>query len=124
MLQRFLYTLPLFPSLVLLTAAGGPGELTDETRLAMMESARKYDACLHREADALMNDNADVRNVTDAAMKRCDTVLEEVGRLLSERGLPEDLRAGYLRHTRNSTARKLLPELMARRAAEQAASEP
>ncbi len=98
------------------------GSISDETRMAMMQGAASYDECLRRESDTLMSDHADVRNVADAAMKRCDPVLDETGAALSKGGVEEGLRVGYLRHTRNTAVRRLLPALMARRAAEQTAA--
>jgi len=67
----------------------------------------------------VFNDHADVRKIADVALDRCKPTLDELDRTLTERTLDPDFRAGFVRHTRDATARKLLPELMARKAAEQ-----
>lgn len=83
--------------------------ISDAMRTVMMQGAASYDECLRRESDTLMSDHADVRNVADAAMKRCDPVLDETDAALSKGGVEEGLRVGYLRHTRNTAVRRLLP---------------
>lgn len=93
-------------------------DVTDEDRVVMMSAARQYDACLRQEADTAMTVHTDVRQAADAAMEKCRPVLEGLDRALTDRGLDPGLRAGFVRHTRDSSVRRLLPALMAQRAAE------
>jgi hypothetical protein len=127
MTSRFLFLLPLLGcSLTVLANEGSAAsyDLTDADRALMMEGANAYNRCLHEKADALMSSMDDVRLVADAAMQECEGVMTELDAALAAKGLAEDFRMGYIRHTKNTSARRLLPELMARRAAESAAAEP
>lgn len=99
-------------------------DISDADRALMMESANAYNGCLHEKADALMSRMEGVRLVADAAMQECEIVMTELDAALAAKGLAEDFRMGFIRHTKNTSVRRLLPELMARRAAESAAAEP
>ncbi len=99
-------------------------DISDADRALMMESTNAYNGCLHEKADALMSRMEDVRLVADAAMQECEIVMTELDAALAAKGLAEDFRMGFIRHTKNTSVRRLLPELMARRAAESAAAEP
>ncbi len=93
-------------------------DLTDADRAAMMESANAYNNCLHAKADALLSTMEDVRMIANTAMKECESIMTDLDKSLSANGLAEDFRMGFIRHTKNTSARRLLPELMARRSAE------
>ncbi|MCG3143003.1 MAG: hypothetical protein HONDAALG_00309 [Gammaproteobacteria bacterium] len=98
-------------------------DITDADRALMMESANAYSSCLHEKSDALMSKIDDVRVIADTAMQECEGVMTELDTALAAQGLAEDFRMGFIRHTKNSSVRRLLPELMARRSAESAAGE-
>lgn len=97
-------------------------DVTDADRAAMMASANAYNSCLHEKADALMSTMEDVRLVADTAMKECESIMTDLDTALGANGLAEDFRMGFIRHTKNTSARRLLPELMARRSAESGAA--
>lgn len=124
MTSRFLFLLSLLGCSMTALANDGSAtsyDVTDADRALMMESANAYNSCLHEKADALMSKMDDVRLVADTAMQKCETVMTELDTALAAQGLAEDFRMGFIRHTKNTSVRRLLPELMARRAAEPAA---
>lgn len=127
MTSRLLFLLPLLGCTMTVLAneeSTRSYDVTDADRALMMESANAYNGCLHERADALMSRMDDVRLIADAAMQECETVMTELDAELAAKGLAEDFRMGFIRHTKNTSVRRLLPELMARRAAESAAAEP
>ncbi len=127
MTSRFLFLLPLLGCATIALAndeAATGYDVTDADRTLMMESATAYNNCLHAKTDALMSKMDDVRVVADTAMQECESVMTELDTALAAQGLAEDFRMGFIRHTKNASVRRLLPELMARRSAESAAGEP
>lgn len=96
--------------------ASGTYEISDADRATMMDATQHYNICLHEKADAMFSQYEDVRQLADAAMKECETILSELDAKLLRANVAEDFRLGYIRHTKNSGGRRLLPELMARKA--------
>jgi hypothetical protein len=96
--------------------AGGSYDISDADRQLMMDSTNHYNICLHEKADLMFDQYDDVRRVADEAMKACEPILTELDANLAKAKLADDFRLGYIRHTKNSGGRKLLPELMARKA--------
>ncbi|GEM_PF-3369857 len=119
--------LPWLPALSLLLACAWNGNIlaaedagdagvSDLTRDIMMNGARKYDECLQQQTQAMFNDYEDVRRLTDQAMVNCRPALAELERNLKNQKLDPGLTAGYVRHVRDSSVRRLLPQLMAAKA--------
>lgn len=96
--------------------AGETYEISDADRAAMMDATQHYGICLREKADAMFSQYEDVRQLADAAMKECEPILGELDAKLLKANVAEDFRLGYIRHTKNSGGRTLLPELMARKA--------
>lgn len=78
----------------------------------MMESASRYNTCLHEQSALRLNGSVDVRVVADKAMEECESILQHLDRALKDKGIAADFRTGYIRHTKNTSVRRLLPELM------------
>ncbi|MFO1435404.1 MAG: hypothetical protein U1F34_03190 [Gammaproteobacteria bacterium] len=95
----------------------GSYDISDADRELMHTAANQYDACLHEQSDKLFATVEDVREVADQAMKACESTLTDLDTKLAANGVAEDFRFGYIRHAKASSVRRLLPELMARKAA-------
>jgi len=95
----------------------GSYDITDADREMMHAAANQYDTCLHEQSDKLIATVEDVREVADQSMKACEPALTELDTKLAANGIAEDFRVGYIRHTKSASVRRLLPELMARKAA-------
>jgi hypothetical protein len=94
----------------------GSYDISDADRATMMDATNHYNICLREKADALFTRFDDVRQLADAAMKECEPILGELDARLLKANVAEDFRLGYVRHTKNTGGRMLLPELMARKA--------
>ena len=116
------YGLILFAALSLGTTArageskGESYEIGEAERGLMMAAGNQYNTCLHDQTDQHFGEQADVRTLADNAMRECEPILTTLDSSLKEKNIAEDFRLGYLRHTKNSAVRRLLPELMARKA--------
>lgn len=97
-------------------------ELGESDRTAMSDGANSYNACLHEKSEPLLETVEDIRQIAGEAMQQCDSILLDLDKSLTEKGVAEGFRLGYLRHTRNSAVNRLLPELMARRGSIDAAT--
>jgi hypothetical protein len=94
----------------------GSYDISDADRELMHTAANQYDGCLHEQSDKLFATVDDVRDIADRAMKACEPTLTELDTKLEANGIAEDFRVGYIRHTKSASVRRLLPELMARKA--------
>jgi len=102
----------------------GTNDISEQARESMMSGARNYDQCLQQQAQAMFNDYEDVRQLTDQAMVKCRPALAELEQNLKDQKLDTSLTAGYVRHVRDSSVRRLLPQLMAAKAQAKNAAEP
>lgn len=89
-----------------------PADLSEEEHMVMMRSSEKYDQCLKKESDDLIDKYADVRQVADVAMENCTETLSEIDKELASMKLDPDFRHFFIRKTSQKSARNLLPQLM------------
>lgn len=122
---RLAATVAIFPTAAFSAEAGSAaptGEITPEIRMEMLAGAQRYGACLRDEAQKVMAQHEDVRQVADVAMGACRGLLQDMERTLAAKNVDPDFVANFVRHTRDSSARRLLPGLMSQRAAETGAA--
>jgi len=93
-----------------------PGSISDESIAVMQTGAKRYDDCLQIWTTDYLSAYEDVRDVAEAAMKRCDGPLKELDGELAATGMPEAVRAGHIARIRDSLVGKLMPALVARQA--------
>ena len=92
--------------------------LSEADRTMMAEGAQKYRMCLHKEANAILNQYKDVRKIADLAMKKCAPMLGSLEtQLKATKDISPELAAGFVHYSANSGARQLLKELIEERAA-------
>jgi len=125
--QRFTRFAFLFPIVFSFALASGPvlaadddsgTGLSEADRTAMAEGAFKYRECLQKEAEAVMGEYKDVRQIADVAMKKCAPVLDTLQtQLKASKNISPDLAAGFVHYSANAGARRLLKQLMERQAA-------
>lgn len=93
-----------------------PGSISDESIAVMQAGAKRYDDCLQIWTTDYLSAYEDVRDVAEAAMKRCEGPLKELDGELAATGMPEAVRAGHIARIRDSLVGKLMPALVARQA--------
>lgn len=89
-----------------------PVDLSEEERENMMQSSDKYDQCLKKESDDLIDKYEDFRQVADVAMENCSGTLTEIDKDLARMNLDPDFRRFFIRKTSQKSTKNLLPQLM------------
>jgi len=94
-------------------ASRSPGDLSDQERALMMQSANDYNACVFKEAMAEVKakKDGDIRHIADMAMGLCQSGLDELKASITGWGFEDYFAEGFTRTVRDRAAHKLLPEL-------------
>ncbi len=94
-------------------ASRSPGDLSDQERALMMQSANDYNACVFKQAmaEAKAKKDGDIRHIADVAMGLCQSGLDELKASIASWGFEDYFAEGFTRTVRDRAAHKLLPEL-------------
>lgn len=94
-------------------ASRSPGDLSDQERALMMQSANDYNACVFKQAMAEVKakKDGDIRHIADMAMGLCQSGLDELKASITGWGFEDYFAEGFTRTVRDRAAHKLLPEL-------------
>jgi hypothetical protein len=110
-------SMPLFVlAEVEVTEPRSPADMSVEERMAMMESASKYDNCIYSQAISKVSDFPDIRQAADFAMGECQSKLTDLEVAITSMGFGADYANAFSKRIRNRAARKILPELAVRKA--------
>lgn len=93
-----------------------PGDMTPEERMAMVQTASKYDNCIYSQAISRVGDFPDIRQTADFAMGECQEKLNDLESSITAMGFGADYANAFSKRVRNRAARKILPELAIRKA--------
>lgn len=98
--------------------------LSDATIKRIQQAKYQYNKCIVDEMRKTAHLKRDIRTATEAIVKQCENVLDDIRKVYLEEKVPEIIIKRHLRQIRIQTTRNVLRQMMFAEAARKAAQQP